>query len=219
MKRIMVLHTVGTVYESFSRALRKALPEGIVVDHVVDEFLANDSARSGGEFSKLNLSRFYGQMVLASQTNPDLIVVTCSTLSPYIEGIRALIDVPVIAIDDAMCAAAVEQGQNICVLATATSALDPAVDKIEKIGLSVDKPVVVEGFCNPEAIAALKRGDNKLHDTLLLELSRSAIGFDIVVLAQASMAHMRSAVEFEMGITTMSSPDMCIRAVVRALED
>lgn len=217
MKRLMALHTVKSVYESFSDALRESLPDDMIIDHMVDEFLANDPARHGGTFSKADLSRFYALMMQAQESHPDLILVTCSTLSPYVDGCRSFIKVPVIAIDDAMCESAITTGTRICVLATAASALDPTVNKIRLFAERSRKEILVQGFCDPEAIAALKRGERDAHDAKLLELSRQAEGYDVIVLSQASMARMRDAVERERGITTLSSPELCIAAVARVL--
>ncbi len=37
MKSIVALHTVKSVYESFTESLRAALGETIIIDHIVDE--------------------------------------------------------------------------------------------------------------------------------------------------------------------------------------
>lgn len=218
MKRIVAIHTVKSVYESFYEGLKEALPESVVVDHMVDEYLANAAARRGGEFTKDDLERFHAVMKLAASSQPDLIVVSCSTLSPHIDGVRALLSVPVVAIDDAMCEAAVAMGGTICVLATAASALGPVKEKIRGFAKKQGARIELHGFCDPEAIAALKKGDRATHDRRVLALSEHAIGSDVIVLAQASMAMMRSEVELVRRIPTLSSPDMCIAAVVRLLE-
>ena len=218
MKRVIALHTVKSVYESFSVSLPESLPPDTIIDHMVDEFLANDPARHQGAFSKANLARFHALMMQAQATHPDVILVTCSTLSPYVDGCRAFLEVPVIAIDDAMCESAVARGSRICVLATAASALDPTVRKIHLVAERAGAEVMVQGICDPEAIAALKRGEKEVHDARLLSLSRQGSGFDVIVLAQASMAHMREAIEASRGIPTLSSPQLCVASVVRALE-
>ncbi len=218
MKHIIAIHTVQSVYETFPSALKAALPHDVIIDNIVDEILANDAARRGGEFTKMSRKRFYSLMMSAEMAEPDLIVVTCSTLSPYIDEIREFISVPVMAIDDAMCLQAAEEGKRICVLATAASALPPALDKTRLRAETLGKTPVIDGFCNPDAIAALKKGDRDTHDRLLLELSENAKGYDVIVLAQASMAPMRAAVENHTGIQTLSSPETCINAVAKALE-
>ena len=218
MKHIIAIHTVKSVYETFPEELKSALSDDVLIDNIVDEVLANDPARRSGHFTKTTRKRLYSLMMSAEQAEPDLIVVTCSTLSPYIESIREFIGVPVMAIDDAMCYEAVHSGSRICVLATAQSALSPAVNKIEHLADREKLSVRVEGFCDPEAIAALKAGDRERHDRLLLALSEQGMGFDVIVLAQASMALMRGAVEKATGIRTLSSPETCVVAVKKMLE-
>lgn len=218
MKHIIAIHTVQSVYETFPEELRSALSGDVLLDNIVDEVLANDPARREGHFTKTNRKRLYSLMMSAEQAEPDLIVVTCSTLSPYIESIREFIRVPVMAIDDAMCYEAAHSGSRICVLATAQSALTPAVNKIEHLADRDTLPVRVDGFCDPEAIAALKAGNRERHDRLLLTLSEQGKGYDVIVLAQASMAQMRVAVETSTGVRTLSSPETCIAAVKKMLE-
>ena len=218
MKHIIAIHTVQSVYETFPVNLRHALGDDVVIDNIVDEVLANDPARRGGTFSKTQRKRLYSLMMSAEQAEPDLIVITCSTLSPYIESIREFISVPVMAIDDAMCLEAVHSGTRICVLATAQSALSPAVNKIELLADRKKLSVRVEGFCDPEAIAALKAGDRERHDRLLLQLAEQGRACDVIVLAQASMALMRATIEKTTGVMTLSSPETCIAAVKKALE-
>ncbi|MBN2858968.1 MAG: aspartate/glutamate racemase family protein [Sphaerochaetaceae bacterium] len=218
MKHIIAIHTVKSVYETFPEELKSALSVDVLLDNIVDEVLANDPARRGGSFSKTQKKRLLSLMMSAEQAEPDLIVITCSTLSPYIDSIREFISVPVMAIDDAMCYEAVHSGSRICVLATAQSALAPAVNKIEHLADRDNLTVSVDGFCDPEAIAALKAGDRERHDRLLLTLSEQGKGYDVIVLAQASMAQMRVAVEKSTCVRTLSSPETCIAAVKKSLE-
>ncbi len=218
MKHIIIIHTVKSVYETFPVDLKNALGSDVLIDNIVDEVLANDPARRGGEFTASSLKRLYMLMMSAEEAAPDLIVVTCSTLSPYIDRLREFISVPVMAIDDAMCSQAAESGKRICVLATAQSALPPAVDKTKTFAGKLGKEVTIDGFCNPDAIAALKNGDRETHDRLLLELSDKGKGYDVIVLAQASMALMREEVESFTGVKTLSSPQTCIAAVSKAME-
>ncbi len=217
MKRIILLHTVKSVYDNFSTHLPVAVPSGTIIDHVVDEYLANDAARKGGLFSKDNLMRLFSIMMNIQFTNPDIIVVTCSTLSPYIDRMREFITTPIIAIDDAMCENAVVVGNRICVLATASSALDPTIHKIKNIALKEQKEIEIDGYCDPEAINALKKGNKELHDTLLLNLAKNGRGYDVIVLSQASMAHMTDRIEAFTTVRTLSSFDLCIDSIVKAL--
>ena len=54
------------------------------------------------EFTIENRCRLYNDIKSAEMAGADMIVVTCSTLTPVVNMIRPFIKVPLIAIDDAM---------------------------------------------------------------------------------------------------------------------
>ena len=219
MKKVMLLHTVKSVYETFGPDLSKALGPDVIIDNMLDTFLADDPARHGGVFSKENRLRLVHDLESAQLAQPDVIVVTCSSLSPYLPTLREYITTPIISIDDAMCKAALDKGSSIAVLATAASALEPALWKLNLFAKDRGVKVDIQSFCNPDAIAALKAGDRQTHDRLLLEMAAKVDkNYKAIVLAQASMAGMRTEVEKRTGISTFSSPELCQAEVKRFLD-
>lgn len=220
MKKVMLLHTVKSVFETFGPALSKVLGEDVIIDNILDTFLADDPARHGGSFSAANKLRLVHDLESAQLAQPDVIVVTCSSLSPYLPSLRPFFSVPIISIDDSMCGLALDKGENIAVLATAASALEPALWKLRMMADQRGMRINLVSFCNPDAIAALKAGDKEKHDRLLLEMA-SKVGkeCDSIVLAQASMADMRQRVEEATGIRTLASPELCQQEIKRFLEN
>lgn len=217
MKKLILLHTVKTVYESFGSQLKELIVEDIILNNILDDFLADDPARNEGVFSKNNRLRLLKDLESAQLADPDLIVVTCSTLSPYIPELRAYFSTPIMAIDDALCEEALTKGGRITVLATAISAVDPVVHKLESMGQARGKTVTVDSYCNPEAIKALKTGDKKVHDALVAEMAKHVRNTDVIVFAQASMAHMAEPVSAATGIPTLASPGLCQKRIVEFL--
>ncbi|MGI5174353.1 aspartate/glutamate racemase family protein [Treponema sp. OMZ 840] len=209
MKKIMLLHTVKTVYESFGAQLKELVKEDIILNNILDDFLADDPARNEGVFSKNNRLRLHKDLESAQLAEPDLIVVTCSTLSPYIPELRTYFTTPIMAIDDAMCEEALKKGDTVAVLATAVSAVTPIVQKLESMGQMQGRNLKVVSYCNPEAIAALKSGDKKTHDTLVLEMAQKVKNADVIVFAQASTAHMADQIIAVTGIPALASPRLC----------
>lgn len=118
MKTIALVHTVKTVANTFDEKIRSQVKDPVKIYNLLDDFLALHP-NEVGEFTILNKNRLYHDLKNAELTNADLIVVTCSTLTPVVEELRPLISVPVIAIDDAMGRKAVRMGKNILILATA----------------------------------------------------------------------------------------------------
>jgi len=214
MKKIMLLHTVKSVFETFGPELSKVLGPEVIIDNMLDTFLADDPARHNGEFSTANKLRLVHDLESAQLAEPDAIVVTCSSLSPYLPSLRPFFSTPILSIDDAMCRNALDRGRKISVLATAASALSPALWKLKMMAQERGVDLDLQSFCNPDAIAALKAGDKGTHDRLLLEMAdKVSKDADSIVLAQASMADMREQVEKRTGICTLASPELCYQEV------
>ena len=80
--------------------------------------------------------------------------------------------------------------------------------------------VEITTICDEDAIRALKRGDKATHDKMVLEMSdRVASDCEVIVLAQASMAHMEKAVAEHKGLPTFSSPALCVAQLKAMMEE
>ena len=217
MRRVACIHTVYSVIEPFTAQLRDALGGKVLIHTLYDDFLATDSADTG-KFSAVNHQRLRLDMQAQALTGADLLVVTCSTLSPAVRTLRGEFSIPVLAIDDAMAREAVAMGSRIGLIATANSTVQPSCGTLEAAAAEVGKNVAVEALCRAEAIRALKAGDRQTHDDLVLQMAEQLQTCDVLVLAQASMAHMERAVAERTGKTVLSSPSRCIRQIRSMLE-
>ena len=109
MKRIACIDTVYSVIDSFNKQLREGIPGDFLIHTMYDDFLATDPAPGqSGKFTPINHQRLRLDMQAQALTGADIIVVTCSTLSPSVRLLRGEFNVPVVAIDDAMVNEAVE---------------------------------------------------------------------------------------------------------------
>lgn len=210
MKQVTLLHTVRSVYESFAGQLKTAL-DGmeIEISNTLDEFLAADANRRG-EFTQENSRRLLALLQAKDLEQADLIIVTCSTLTPAVEQIRPLIQTPLLAIDDAMMEQAVQSGEQFLLMATAGSAIGPAKQKLLSEAEKAGRTVSVQERLVPEAFRAIQQQDKAAHDRYLLEAAEQAgTGMDAVILAQASMAHLEMEIAERCGCTVFSSPAYC----------
>lgn len=216
MKRVALIHTVRSVLDGFEPQLREALSGPVLIHNIFDDFLATDPAVLGF-FSDVNKRRLANDLANAELTGADLIVVTCSTLTPAVEELRTAMNVPVLAIDDAMCRKAVGYGSRVLVMATARSTLEPTTAKIRdeaaKAGVTVDMRTLLR----EKALAALKAGDGEAHDRILEEAAGEIGGADAVVLAQASMARAEARIAAACGLPVLTSPSLCIAEAKRLL--
>ena len=217
MKSIALIHTVRTVAVSFDEQLKAYVGEEVKVHNLWDDFLANHP-NEVGEFTIENRNRLFLDIKAAELTGADMIVVTCSTLTPVVGMIRPFVKVPLIAIDDAMGREAVACGERILILATAGSTREPLTEKLLAEAEKLGKEVQIDFRDNPEAFKALKEVQMDRHDALLLQMAEEISGYDCVVLAQASMAHLDKKIEEICKIPVLSSPTLCLEQVKETLK-
>jgi Asp/Glu/hydantoin racemase len=127
--------------------------------------------------------------------------------------------IPVIKIDEAMVAEAVEHGSRIGVVATAPTTLEPTRHLLQARAAARDKKIEIELILVEHAIAALLSGDGTTHDRLVkqavLDLARRV---DVVVLAQASMARVLDVIPTaERSVPILSSPHLALGQVKQLL--
>src|SRR5262249_49296619 len=110
MKRIVMIHTVHSLPGSFGALCDELLP-GVEVEHVGDEGLLKDTL-AAGQLTEDVRRRFAGHAERALASNPDAVVLTCSSVGPAADGTA------VHRIDAAMADRAVAMGSRIGVAAT-----------------------------------------------------------------------------------------------------
>ena len=215
MPKVAVIYTVPSVYASFPDLIRENIP-GAEITNTLDEFLAYDP-HVKGEFTKNNLNRLHALLRCAEMTDPDAIVVTCSTLTPPVETLRPLISKPLIAIDGLMLKKAVAAGSAITIFASARSTIEPARIGLTREAGLLGKTLDLETKVNDEAYTAIKKMDKATHDRLILEQAKEIRNRDVIILAQASMGHLEEEVQRVTGIRTLSSPKLCMEELKMTL--
>lgn len=217
MKSIILIHTVQSLAVSFSKQLQNFLQEEVKIHNIWDDFLATNPNEIG-EFSIENRNRLFHIIKAAELTHADIIVSTCSTLTPAIKLIRPFIKIPIIAIDDAITKKAAKDGNKILVLATAESAANATQEKIQEDASFINKNIYLEAITLTEAFQCLKNMDMKKHDEIIKNYATSIKGFDCIVLAQASMAHLEKDIADITNCSVLSSPMLCMQEIKNVLQ-
>lgn len=217
MKSIVLIHTVQSLAVSFDKKLQNFLQEEVKIHNIWDDFLANNPNEIG-EFSLENKNRLFYIIKAAELTHADIIVTTCSTLTPTIKEIRPFIKTPIIAIDDAIAKKAAKEGNNILILATAESALKATKEKIQEETNNLNKKPSIETIALTDAFQCLKDMDMKKHDEIIKNYVTSVKVFDCIVLAQASMAHLEKDIADITNCPVLSSPTLCMREIQYTLK-
>ncbi len=218
MKQIMLIHTVQCMYLTFEKRLRDALECEVKIDNLLDTFFASDANARGGEFTQLNLNRLYLTLKSAELTGCDVIAVICSTLSPYVEMLKPLIQTPVITIDGQLGHHAIRHGDRIQVLASAPSAISPTVKLLEDAAAKAGRTLEITTRFNLNAFHSMMIGDLIIHDQELRKMAAEVKDKDCIVFAQGSMEHMAQEVSRIASIPVVTAPTLCI-AEIKSLID
>ena len=79
-KQVVLIHTLAPLLDVFGELGAKLLP-GVQINHVVDEPLL-ERVRQRGQLAPEDSDRLQTHVAVAEQTGADVVLVTCSTISP-----------------------------------------------------------------------------------------------------------------------------------------
>lgn len=213
MNRLAVLHTVGLLAERFKALLRDKLPD-VDTFHMLDESLLQDLLRNGP--SPAITRRVVTFATLAADAGADLILFTCSSTSPAVDVARRVIAAPILKIDDPMAERAVALGPRVGLLCTTASTQAPSTALIREHAQRAGREVAAEARLVAGAFDALSKGDRDAHDRLIHEAAADlGARSDVLVLAQASMAHLAEPLQAVLPVPVLASPPLAIEALVR----
>jgi Asp/Glu/hydantoin racemase len=218
--RLTLIHTVGSLMPVFAELTGELLP-GVETTDIVDEALLGE-AIAAGEIPAATAERLGRHIGAAVDAGADLVLVTCSSMGPVVDRLRAS-GLPVVRIDDALADAALAAGSRIGVIATLPTTLGPTADLVRRRALALGRPAgsveIVSHLCEG-AFAALRAGDPRTHDAAVRDGLRTLLPrVDAIVLAQASMARVAGQLDpgETAGTPILASPRLGIERVAELL--
>ncbi|MEU6354680.1 aspartate/glutamate racemase family protein [Streptomyces sp. NPDC047072] len=219
--KIAVLHTslvFVTVEPAINDYLAEFAPDAKVLHFVDSDVLATVMRES--EISPASTQRMVHLAQAAESAGADVIFSACSSLGPAIDVARRLVSVPIVKIDDAMTASAVETANNIGVLATVPTTLPPTCALVEEKARAAGRDITVQQRLCEGAFSVLMSGDRDGHDAMVLDGAKAlASEVDAIVLAQASMARLAPAIAEAVGKPVLSSPRSGAEDAARVLRE
>ncbi len=215
--KLVLIHTVSPLVDVFNRLGAELLP-GVQLMHILDEPIL-EFERQGDHLTPEVSTRLGTHVAAAERVGASIALVTCSSISPNVDDVRSQANIPVLKIDEAMIARAVDIGSRIGVVATAASTLEPTRRLLQSQAANLAKTIEIELVLVENALSALLNGDGATHDRLVknatLELAQRV---DVIVLAQASMARVLDAMtETECQVPVLSSPHLALERVRQLL--
>jgi aspartate/glutamate racemase len=164
---LVLVHTVPPLVSVFQALVAELLP-GVRLFHILDEPMVERVKRRGG-LADEDGERLVQHVEAAAAIGADVVLVTCSTISPVVDMIHSSAAIRVLKIDEAMIREAVSLGRRVGVVATAATTLEPTRDLLVAEAARQGKEVTPELVLVEGAIAALFAGNGESHDRLVAE--------------------------------------------------
>lgn len=185
-KKLTILHTTLATTTTIPVMIRELYPDEFDIVNVLDDSLLND-IKCSGRMSASVIERFIQYACIAKNNGSDALLLACSSLGKAADIARELLDIPLYKIDEPMADQAVESGNNILVLGTVKSTLEPTSDLIRSKRKSQEQSVTC--ILIPD-VFELYEIDRERHDQKIAEVIQEHWNtYDVIVLAQASMAN------------------------------
>jgi len=216
---ITMIHTVTPIVDNLKAIFKKKLGNSsatiynIVDDSILPRILNN------GSLSPEIISTVYQHISSAERMGSDIILVTCSSISEVVDIVSPLVSVPIIKIDDAMTDEAVKIADNIAVVATIKTTLNPTINQLKEKMVKAGKQInLVPLLCSSAYKALINEINPKKHDLLLYEAIEEIIeNVDTIVLAQASMARLLPKLKKLTNKPILTSPESAVEKVISLL--
>lgn len=189
MSLIGLVHSTRLVVEPVQQALAKQCPEFEFI-HIMDEGILRQLA-AVGRITK-EIEQWLTNMVSsAEKTGAQIVVVSCSSLSPGVNRVRKQVTIPVIKIDEPMVEHAVENFNRIGLVMTNPTTEAPSTLLFREVSNRLGKKAELFPHLCPDAFGKLNRGDTEGHDMEVLQTVESLLQeTDVVMLAQISIARV-----------------------------
>lgn len=185
-KKLTILHTTLATTTTIPAMIRELYPDEFDIVNVLDDSLLND-IKCSGRMSASVIERFIQYACIAKNNGSDALLLACSSLGKAADIARELLDIPLYKIDEPMVDQAVNSGNNILVLGTVKSTLEPTSDLIRSKRKSQEQSITC--ILIPD-VFELYEIDREQHDQRIAEVIQEHLNtYDVIVLAQASMAN------------------------------
>lgn len=185
-KKLTILHTTLATTTTIPAMIQELYPDEFDIVNVLDDSLLNDIKYSG-RMSASVIERFIQYACIAKNNGSDALLLACSSLGKAADIARELLDIPLYKIDEPMADQAVNSGNNILVLGTVKSTLEPTSDLIRSKRKSQEQSITC--ILIPD-VFELYEIDREQHDQRIAEVIQEHLNtYDVIVLAQASMAN------------------------------
>lgn len=207
--RIVLIHATPVAVEPIREAFARLWPEAETVN-LLDDSLSTDRAASQTLTDEMQ-RRFDTLADYSVGIGAAGILFTCSAFGPAIEAVARRLSIPVLKPNEAMYEAALALGRRIGMVATFAPAADSMLAEFHEDAARLQPDATIDLRVVPDAMAALRSGDEARHNALVADEVRKLSGVDVVMLAHFSTARALEKSTAAGTCPILTSPDAAIR--------
>ncbi len=213
--RIALIHVHPIAMQPVEDAFKRLWPDAERAS-LLDEALFYDRGKAGALTPPL-FDRIVRLADYAKVCGADGILYTCSAFGEAIESVQKSYALPVLKPNEAMFEAALEQGRNIGMLATASFAVAGLEQEFRDLASRRGIKAEIKTHCVSEAMHALTNGDAAEHNRLLAEAAHNLAGCDAVILAHFSTSRAEDVVAARVDVPVLTAPGAAVAKLKRLL--
>jgi Asp/Glu/hydantoin racemase len=213
--KIALISSTRAVFGPMEAAFKAVFPEAEVIQ-ILDETLLILFRQDGG--LSVRSRRKALQMALAAQdAGVDGILVTCSSLSPAVDELRAFLTVPIVKIDEPMVEHVVQSAESIALLASAATVLKSVEPLVQSKARQFNRKVSVRYVIKGDIWPLLQQDPLSFYEKIGEAAEQAAKDCQAVIIAQVSMAPGRDYVNSEVRDRVYTAPEYAVRALRHVL--
>lgn len=214
-KKVVLIHTSLVSHTALNNLFKEVMPD-VKVHNIVDDSLLDEVKTVGGITPKI-IGRMVEYFKIAENIGADLIFNQCSSVGEAAQIAAKCVSIPILRIDQPMAEKAVHLGKRIAVVGTVTSTMKPSCNIVEKMAEKYQKQVEVVPYVIDGALELLMTEGQVRHNQFVLEkLKEIQHNFDVIVLAQGSMAVLEPELH-QISKPVLTSPRIAVEKVKEIL--
>ena len=215
--RIVLIHAIEMAIHPIAQAFKTHWPEAETIN-ILDDSLSRDRANSDSLDNKM-IKRFITLGDYAKSIDANGILFTCSAFGPAIEAVAEQHTMPVLKPNEAMFSGALDIGKNICMLVTFENSIDLMSKEFQAMANVRNNESKLDVIFIDGAMLKLQQGLINDHNELILQTAKKLNGYDVLMLAQFSMASACEAISQQINIPILTAPDAATKLMKKQLKN
>ena len=209
---ISFIHTGQVHVEKFGLLVSELASE-LLVNHIVDESLLIHAQKFGIDDeleSRLNV------LLEILSLKSKVIVITCSSIGGITEKLSNLNGCKIQRVDQAMSDFAIDNGNNILVIAALESTLEPTRKLLENSKIKRSSKSLITFYHIKNTWDYFLSGQmDEYYAQISKVITSNEKKYDLIVLAQASMSEVQTKIN--VSIPVISSPRLGVQRAIKSL--